>query len=118
VSAASREQSRCPDCGAAFGEAHAGGCDVERCTVCGLQRLRCIEQTGGCEGHDPEVAAWAGEWPGVAECQMRGWYARMVPGRGWVPCRRDEEGAEPDLNRLAYFHAHGRDGLYAERGAE
>jgi hypothetical protein len=112
VSAGTAASERCPDCGVGFGERHREGCDVERCTACGLQRLHCLRETGGCADHDPDVAAWAGEWPGVAECQMRGWYARMVEGEGWVPCGPADEGAEPDLNRLAYFQAHGRDELY------
>lgn len=46
---------RCPDCGAKPLNAHAHGCDVERCTVCGGQRMLC-----GCSGHDAQAAAWQG----------------------------------------------------------
>ena len=52
----------CHDCNAKPGEMHRVGCDVERCSVCGGQRLQC-----GCSGHDPAFARWSGFWPGVLE---------------------------------------------------
>lgn len=84
----------CPDCGVAPGELHASGCDVERCPQCGLQAFSC--------GHDATERRmpWTGEWHGFAQCRELGWYARPVPGRGWVPCAATDEGATPDLNRL------------------
>jgi len=58
---------RCPDCQVAAGQPHADNCDVERCSVCGDQRLGC-----NCEGHDKQFARWTGIWPGVAEAAHLG----------------------------------------------
>lgn len=57
----------CHDCGVTPGRPHEPGCDVERCSVCGLQRMTC-----GCEGHDPAFARWTGIWPGKAEIEYLG----------------------------------------------
>lgn len=53
---------KCHDCGAEPGDTHRGSCDVERCSVCGGQRMCCDE-----EGHDANFARWTGIWPGSAE---------------------------------------------------
>src|SRR4051794_4302989 len=48
----------CPGCGVVLGQPHDHDCDVQRCTACGGQRVRCR-----CEGHDPLASAWTGAWP-------------------------------------------------------
>ena len=55
----------CGDCGAKPGQQHMDGCDVERCSVCGGQRMCC-----GCKGHDKNFAKWTGIWPGYAESEL------------------------------------------------
>ena len=62
-----KKLSNCPDCGAKPGEIHADGCDVERCSVCGGQRLSCT-----CKGHDKAFARWSGFWPGILEAEALG----------------------------------------------
>ena len=49
---------RCFDCGFAYGEDHLDGCDVERCSACGGQRLQC-----DCTGHDKHASRWMGVFP-------------------------------------------------------
>lgn len=96
----------CPDCGVPPGTPHMDGCDVERCSVCGQQRLGAC-----CAGHNKQDARWTGEWPGVVECRERGWFCRMVDGR-WRPCDSTDDGATEDLNRWGYFQQSGEDGFY------
>jgi hypothetical protein len=92
-----RAMDRCPDCGAASGAFHQVGCDIEQCPYCGGQLLSCL-----CRRTPPldDRLPWSGQWPGVAECREFGWYARLLPGQGWVPCPVGAPGAVEDLNRL------------------
>lgn len=61
------EPTTCHDCAARPGQIHSDGCDVERCSVCGGQRLCCH-----CKGHDKKFARWTGFWPGSLEAQALG----------------------------------------------
>jgi hypothetical protein len=88
---------RCPDCDVGLGKFHKTGCDIDQCPYCGRQLISCrCRRTPPLDDRMP----WMGVWPGVAECHEFGWFARLVPGKGWVPCKSDEPGAVADLNRL------------------
>lgn len=137
----------CLDCGVKPGERHRHGCDVQRCPFCGSQLLtcNCVYKVNGMdpdylEEQHPEIynegateemwakfdvevekkggyELWDGEWPGVAECRKRGWYAQdgHGPNSRWgsfCPCGPDALGAREDLNRFAWFKHTGKDDLY------
>lgn len=63
----SKKLENCHDCGAKPGEKHLGNCDVERCSVCGGQKLDC-----DCKGHNRKFARWTGVCPGKAEANYLG----------------------------------------------
>lgn len=115
----------CHDCGAAPGEFHKPGCDVERCARCGGQTISCgciygIDVEHMEERHpniysggptdtmyrvwDREWGAkrlpWTGIWPGAVQARLKGLFCRWT-NRGWQACNQHDEGARGDLNRLA-----------------
>lgn len=53
-----QKMGKCPDCECRYGDEHRFGCDVERCSRCGQQRISC-----GCPNHDPQESRWMGVWP-------------------------------------------------------
>jgi hypothetical protein len=73
----------CPDCGAAIGELHRDGCDVEPCPHCGWQAFGCAHF----DRSDPRRRVWNGKWPGEEDCERLDFF---ING--------DQD--FPDLNRL------------------
>lgn len=92
-----KELTDCPDCGVKPGKPHKLNCDVERCSVCGRQRL-----FDNCKGHDRAFARWTGIWPGKGEAMALGLYCKWVDGKGWVKCDKTDPDGDGDLNELAY----------------
>jgi hypothetical protein len=105
--------SNCHDCGAEPGQTHIRGCDVERCSACGDQRLQCDTGNGACANvngvvHDSLFARWTGIWPGAGECAALGYYTVWDPNGvgkpemnyGHIQVPPGTRGATEDLNRL------------------
>jgi hypothetical protein len=87
----------CPDCAVPAGRLHDIGCDVERCSLCGMQRIGCdCDQD---QNPYPRLA-WTGIWPGESDCEEYGFFSYWSAGKGWVACGPDHPNAGPDLNRL------------------
>lgn len=115
----------CNDCGAALGQPHDHGCDVERCQYTGSQRIGCggytdehgralcecddLEQydadgytvhTCGQSPHDCGSQVWDGVWAGYEECVEYGWFTWFEPYVAWHKCGPEHPQAAPDLTRL------------------
>jgi len=86
------DSTNCPDCGVAPGEIHHAGCDVERCSVCGGQRLSCACADASIDQHDPAFSRWTGFWPGSLEALALGAIVQWVPDPQ-RPSPLDREGA-------------------------
>lgn len=119
--------TRCYDCDVAPGGVHHSGCDIERCSVCGLQVLAGCQHVTVLEAieagrkpktdvdpHDPKLSRWTGEYPGVRTCRERGWYAVYMLDKTPVPFNtpgaRPHTRCEPgtphcyeDINRFAQW---------------
>ena len=128
----SDELASCHDCGASPGEPHGDDCDTAICVRTGQQRILCgvrpvfrgaelIDMEGYSPHPDEDCGRdiWTGHWPGEMDAIRLGWYARFVPNGNpsWVRCGKDDEGARPDLNRLAIDGQWNRDLLRWEERA-
>src|SRR4051812_20418000 len=92
--------SKCPVCGVSPNNYHIIDCEFEQCAYCGESVVECLCEAGPLPLDDR--IPWSGSLPGVAECREWGWYARLLPGLGWVPCSQDDPMAVEHLQRFHY----------------
>jgi len=88
------KKRKCPDCSVQPGKPHDPGCDIETCPNCGLQRLSCDCRT------KRKPIPWDGDNVMSRDAERNGLHAKLVPGRGWVPCAKDDPEACRDLNSV------------------
>jgi hypothetical protein len=67
------KKEKCPDCGVGIGMPHTNECDVECCSVCGIQKITCE-----CEGHEPQESVWTGKWPETKSKRDRKWMENFL----------------------------------------
>lgn len=120
----------CNQCGVEPGAFHGRGCSVERCSLCGVQRIMCncvyvlngidpetmedthpeIYERGPTDEmyapYDAEVERlggrrpWSGEYPDCDACREFDLWCRWIDGRGWIACEKEHPDATENLNRL------------------
>ncbi len=90
------ELTNCPvrECAVLAGARHSNNCSIARCKEHGQQFISC-DSNGS---HTPSI--FKGEYPGTSEAIQRGWFVKLVEGKGWIECGKDDPGAKPDLNRV------------------
>lgn len=88
----------CYDCAAKIGETHEDGCGHARCLGSGRQLISC----GMGRAHAGECLPdkWMGLSAAAFPAIERGWYAKLVPGHGWVRTTANDPDGRPDLNRV------------------
>lgn len=87
----------CPDCKVAPYSLHIPNCDIEQCVRCGGQLLSCCCYITF--PADSRRIPWDGWHPGTRDAIELGWFAKRAK-IGWKPCKSNEPGSVPDLNRL------------------